>query len=248
MTRDGTRQIAAFVVAVLATLLLAACGGSDSTTSSDSSSGSTETGGQNAGTGASGQGNANKAQSKPQGKKKKTEKKKTASDTGESGDSGGSSSFGDAVPLQVSGGGSAQFLVKGGDNSIQEYGEEADESELTQAAEALYGYLLARVDEDWARACTYLSQEEVKQLEELGSQSPQLRNKGCAPVVEALSGGALPDSTKRELTEVNAASLRVDSDGAFLIYHGARNAGYFSRMVNEGGTWKVAALAPTAFP
>lgn len=224
-------------------LLLAACGGSDSTTSSDSTS--TETGVQDAGTGSSGQGNAKKAQSEPEEKGKE---KKKASGTGKSGDSGGGSSFDDAVPLKVSGGGSAQFLVKGGDNSIQEYGEEGDESELAQAAEELYGYLLARVDEDWARACSYLSREEIEQLEELGSKSPQLKNMGCAAVVEALSGGTLPESTKRELTEVDATSLRIEDEAAFLIYHGARNTGYFMRMVNEGGTWKVAALVPTAFP
>lgn len=246
MTRDGTRQIAAFVVAVLATLLLAACGGSDTTDESDSTA--TETSAQNAGSGAGGQSDSKQAQSAPA--KKKSNETKGGGNSGDAAGSpsGGSSSFDEAVPLQISGGGSSQFRVKGGDNSIQEYGDEADEEELAQAAEALYGYLLARVDEDWARACTYLAQQNVEQLEELGSQSPQLKNKGCAPVVKALSGGTLPDSTKRELTEVNAASLRVDSDGAFLIYHGARNTGYFSRMIDEGGTWKVAALAPTAFP
>ncbi len=171
------------------------------------------------------------------------EKEKGGSGTGGSGHEGYT-----PKPLQVSGGGSAPFLTKGGDNSIQEYGTEGDDSELTEAAEVLHAFLVARADEDWARMCSYLAESEVKSLEELGSQSPQLKDKGCPAVVKALAAEPLPATTKRELTEVDAASLRIEEHEAFLIYNGPKDTGYFIRMEDEGGTWKVGGISPTAFP
>lgn len=250
MTREGTRPIAALAVAIIVAALLAACGGSDSSSSTTSSStpSSTEGGSQSAGRTDSTEADApKKGPANSQQKGKSDADKSGGSDkSGASAGSGGSDYT--AEPLQVSGGGSAPFLTKGGDNSIQEYGEEAGESELTEAAEALHAFLVARADEDFARTCSYLTKDEVQQLEQLGSQSPQLKDKGCAAVVKALAAEALPATTKRELTEVNAASLRIEGDEAFLIYNGANNTGYFVRMNNEDGTWKVGALSPTAFP
>jgi hypothetical protein len=235
VTREGTRLIAAFATAILAAALLSACGGSDSTTSASTTN---ATGPQSGGANSAGQSGSKQAQGGGS-------KAKQGGGSGKSGDGG--SGF-TPEPLRVSGGGSDQFLTKGGDNSIQEYGDEAGESELTQAAEALHGYLVARAGEDWAKACSYLTKREVRQLEQLGSRSPQLQGKGCPAVIEALSGEPLPNSTRRELTELDAASLRVEGEGAFLLYRGTGNAGFFVRMESEGGTWRVAALSPSSFP
>jgi hypothetical protein len=234
VTREGTRRVAVLAIAVLAALLLAACGGSDSTTTS--STDSTEAGAQ---------GGARTDSTTGSGPKKAQGGNQKAKDN--SGNKGGGSNY-DPEPLRVSGGGSSQFLTKGGDNSIQEFGGEADESELTQAAEVLHAFLVARADEDWSRACTYLTKGEVQQLEQLGSQSPQLKGKGCPAVIKALAAEPLPTATKRELTEVDAASLRIEGEEAFLIYNGPQDTGYFVRMENEDGTWRVGALSPTAFP
>lgn len=149
-----------------------------------------------------------------------------------------------AVPLQVSGGGSAQFRTPGGDNSIQNFGDEADESELEEAAEVVHGFLAARTEEDWPTACSYFSKSMVQQLEQLASQSEQLRSKGCAAILNALTA-SVPSTTAKELTEVDAASLRHDDESAFLLYRGAEKKAYFMPMAEEDGTWKVSALAPT---
>ena len=74
-------------------------------------------------------------------------------------------------PLKVSGGGSEQFLIKGGDNSIQEYGEESGESELQEAAEQVHDFFVARAMGDWEKACSYLSKSMSEQL----NSSPKAR-------------------------------------------------------------------------
>ncbi len=143
--------------------------------------------------------------------------------------------------------GSAAFRTPGGDNSIQNFGEEADASELEAASTALSGFLEARADSDWAAQCEYLAAAAVKPLEQLSTQSPQLKGKDCAAVLEALSGD-LPASTRANTLTGGVASLRFEGERGFALYHGPEGVDYFMPMAKENGEWKVASLAPTEFP
>ncbi len=230
MTRGGTRLIAVLAATALVALLFVACGSSDS----GSSSTATETSAQNNGSGGGteGENDAGKEQ-------------------GEHGNSGnGSSSPGFTAaevetPLKVSGGGSEQFRTKGGDNSIQEYGEESSESELQEAAETVHSFLVARAEGDWASACSYLSKAMSEQLEQLASSSTELKNKGCAPFLQAFTTH-LSASAWRETTAVDAGSLRREGSQAFLIYYGPHKKVFAMPLKEEGGTLKVGALSGDA--
>lgn len=150
----------------------------------------------------------------------------------------------DAAPLKVSGGGSGQYRTVGGDNSIQNYGEESDEAELEEAAKALHAYLVARADEDWEAACANLARTVTDQLDALASQSENLEGEDCAGILETLTP-PLPVAARRESTAVDAGSLRLGDERAFLIYRGAKGTGYAILMVEEDGAWKVGALTGT---
>lgn len=232
MNRAGTRFAAALAAAALAAALLSACGGSDSSTeSSSSSSGSAS----QKGSGSSGQDGSGASRAGG---------KETGDSNGESAPFGTSGSgAGVSTPLRVSGGGSTQFRSKGGDNSIQDFGEEGDESELEHAAEALHGFLVSRAEEDWASACAYLDQTVHQQLEQLTARSPRVKGKGCAASLAALTA-PLPQAARRESTVVDAGSLRHEGEQAFLIYYGTGKKVYAIPMKPEDGVWKVAALAP----
>ena len=151
-------------------------------------------------------------------------------------------------PLKVSGGGSEQFRTKGGDNSIQEFGEESAESELQEAAEQVHGFFVARAVGDWEKACSYLSKSTSEQLKQLATSSTELGDKSCASFLEAFTG-RLSASAWRENTMVDAGSVRLDGEQAFLIYYGAPKNGTSERIVyamplaREDGTFKVGALA-----
>jgi hypothetical protein len=162
----------------------------------------------------------------------------------ESGGSGGSSRGAETAPLKVSGGGSAQYRVKGGDNSVQEFGEESGESELEEASAALHGFYVARAEEDWPAACAQLSKAVVRQLGQLASRSDNLSGKGCPTILSALTP-SLPAKVQKELTAVDAGSLRTEGERAFLIYRGMEGTVYTISMAQEGGAWKVGALAAT---
>lgn len=158
--------------------------------------------------------------------------------------SGDSRSAAVATPLKVSGGGSEQFRSKGGDNSIQEFGEESDESELEEAAEALHDFYVARAEESWAKACTYLSKSMTEQLEQLSAQAPNLEGKGCPAILHAFTR-PLPSAAARETTVVDAGSLRTEGEQSFLIYYGEGKVAYAMPMKQEEDGWKVTLLSAT---
>ncbi|HEU4735590.1 MAG TPA: hypothetical protein VFS48_01005 [Solirubrobacterales bacterium] len=249
MTREGKRPLAALIAAVLATALLAACGGSDSDSTSDSSPSEATSAATTATTtpqdgGDPPEGSSDQSQSQSGGKDRDGSSSSDPADKQSGDDGGGSGSQDVATPLAVSGGGSAQFRVKGGDNSVQEYGEESDESELQEAAEVVHSFYVARAREEWSKACSYLAKGNIEQLEELGSQSPEFKGAGCAAVLEAFTR-PLPAAIQREITTVDAGSLRRDGEQGFLIYYGADHDTYAMPLRDEGEGWKVAALSGT---
>jgi hypothetical protein len=245
VTREGTRPLAALIAAVLAVGLLAACGNSDSNSSS-STDASTPSGSSTA-TDATAQNNQQGGSSE-RGQKQREGggHNDSHSQSHQGGDNGSSGRTVEEVetPLKVSGGGSAQFRTKGGDNSIQEFGEEADESELQEAAEVVHGFYISRAAEEWSKACSYLAKSNAEQLQQLVSQASKGKGSDCATALETFTQ-PLPVAVEREITTVDAGSLRHEGEQGFLIYRGADHVTYSMPLRNEGGTWKVAALSGT---
>jgi hypothetical protein len=144
-------------------------------------------------------------------------------------------------PHHDSGGGAGQFTVKGADNSVQEFGAEADEAELRAAATVLHGFLDARAARNWAAACDYLSKATKQSFGQLSAASEQPA--GCAASLAALSG-KVSITTLREAAVADVGSLRAEGGQAFLIYSGApKGTVYAISMSREGGAWKVASLS-----
>jgi hypothetical protein len=143
--------------------------------------------------------------------------------------------------------GSSAFRTRGGDNSIQNFGAEADRAEVDAATAALTSYLQARAKDDWARECALLAESAVAPLEQLASRSPQLEGKGCAAILTALVVRTPASSRANPMTD-GVASLRFEDDRGFALFHGAGGVDYFVPMVKEDGEWRVGALAPSEFP
>jgi hypothetical protein len=247
VTREGTRPLAALIVAVLAAALLAACGSSGSDSNSTTASGASSSTATEANTQTSSGGSS--AESAPQ----ESGSQGQSNGQGENGhskqvpthqSSGGSGQKDIETPLKVSGGGSGQFRTKGGDNSIQEFGDESGESELQEAAEVVHGFYVSRAAEEWSQACSYLAKANIEQLEKLADQSAKSKGADCATVLKAFTQ-PLPASVEREITTVDAGSLRREGEQGFLIYFGAGHVKYAMPLREEGGSWKVAALSGT---
>jgi hypothetical protein len=142
---------------------------------------------------------------------------------------------------------SAEFRTPGGDNSIQNYGEEADESELEAADTALSEFLAARAKGDWDGMCAALAKAAVEPIEDLAARAPQFKGSGCAAVLETFLSSSPASSRANTLTD-GIASFRVEGDRGFALYHGPKGVDYFVSMVKEDGEWKVGSLATSEFP
>lgn len=172
--------------------------------------------------------------------------KQPGDDKGGSGKGGDDSSSGSGQASSA-GEGSSSFRTKGGDNSIQNFGDEADESEREAAEANIDAYLQARADGDWQKSCEYLAEAAVKPIEQLAQSSPQLKGKGCGAIIGALSA-QLPASSRANPLVSGIASLRIEGDRGFALFHGPKGTDYFIPLVKEGDEWKVGALAASEFP
>lgn len=228
--RGGTKTLIAACVALLLAVGMIACGGggsSDSTSTKADSQGQTE----NASSG-------DTTQADDGGRSDAGSKEKASADSPDASD---------FVPKQHndSGGGSGSLKVKGADNSVQEFGDEADTSELDAAAAALHNFLDARAARNWAAACEYLSNGVVESFESLASQAKGVGDTSCAALLEKLTNPAATASIKAEAEKADVRSLRIEGENAFLIYIGLDGAVLAISMVNEDGEWKVNSLAGT---
>lgn len=162
-------------------------------------------------------------------------------------DGAGGSGGSDFVPKEHddSGGGSEQFRVKGGDNSVQEFGEEADDPEREEAATALHNFLDARASEDWESACSFLARDVRESLEKLAAQAGQAEDASCAGIMEKLTNRAALPALRTEAARADVGSLRIEGDRAFILYRGPGDTILTVPMANEDGSWKVASLAGT---
>jgi hypothetical protein len=143
--------------------------------------------------------------------------------------------------------GTDSFIVPGGDNSIQEYGKEADSAELKAAEDVLNEYFDARAAKDWAKSCSLLSEEARAPLEQLAKASPKLKGADCAEILEKLQGSIPTADTGNPMIN-GLAAMRVAEGRGFALFHGAKGTDYFILMSNQGDEWTVAALAPSEFP
>jgi hypothetical protein len=143
--------------------------------------------------------------------------------------------------------------VKGGDNSVQEYGVEADEAERTEAAIALQGYLNARATEDWGAACSLLAQKPTEQLERVqraaAKQGKELN--GCAGTMALLKEGEAQTQEQAQITEVLSfrGGGEISGDPSYLIFTAPPAKTLFSMpMYLQGGAWKVGLARAAELP
>jgi hypothetical protein len=143
-----------------------------------------------------------------------------------------------------SGGGAERVHVKGGDNSVQEFGEEASASQLEAAATTLHNYLDARAQGSWDAACEYMAKTTLASFETLASQGGSVGD-SCGDILEKLTNPAASREIARYDTTAELPSLRREGTRAFVIYTGVEGAILAMPMADEGGVWKVAGLVGT---
>jgi hypothetical protein len=143
--------------------------------------------------------------------------------------------------------------VKGADNSVQEYGVEADESARREAAIALQSYLNARAEEDWGSACSLLAKRPMEQLERVQSAAAKQGTElnGCAATMALLKEGEAQLQGQAQITEVLSFRGGGDISGnpSYLIFTAPPASTLYSMpMYLQGGAWKVGLARAAELP
>jgi len=133
--------------------------------------------------------------------------------------------------------------ARGGDNSIQTYGVEAPAAERVRAARVFQAYLNARAEGEYALACSYLSGPTKRELAGFGAGEGNPPD--CAQTMRALTQG-VPKAALRAAADIRVLSMRAEGSQAFLLYRDGENLPSAVPMNEEGGSWKVSAIAGSA--
>jgi hypothetical protein len=114
-------------------------------------------------------------------------------------------------------------------------------AELREAAEAVHGFYVARASGQWDAACSQIAQPMLVKLEGLAAQTEV---KGCPEFLESFTT-PMSSAAWREVTVMDAESLRSEGGRATLVYRGTGGETYSIPLREEGGEWKVEALQAT---
>jgi hypothetical protein len=135
---------------------------------------------------------------------------------------------------------SREFIEKGGENKIPNFGEEATAQEREAASAVVEASLKARAAADWAAQCATLSKAAAKKIQ---SFVPPAEGKTCSLALETEASPVEQTQAVRAnvMTEPIAA-LRVKGNKGYALFHGAKGNDYAMAMEKEGDQWKVSAL------
>jgi hypothetical protein len=167
-----------------------------------------------------------------------------ATGCGGGGDSSTQASSGQAEPGAAQGSESTaaerKGRYRGGEKSIEDFGAEAKGAGRAALLGAFHSYLKAVAAEDNAAACSYLSVNVQRSLEQLAGG--QGKSPGCTQILSKLLSPTAP-AVSREQAEGGITKARVEGDRAFVVFHAPGAKLYQMTMVREAGEWKVATVA-----
>jgi hypothetical protein len=136
---------------------------------------------------------------------------------------------------------SREFLIPGGDNVIQFFGQESSTTERLRASRVIHAWMRARVAKDWARDCKYLSEVYARLLVHDAEAVSGRRPLNCAQALKFF--GAEASGTSGNTLTGPIDSFRVRGVKAYAQWHGPEED-WILPLRNVDGTWKVESASP----
>jgi hypothetical protein len=138
---------------------------------------------------------------------------------------------------------SREFLLPGGDNVVQFFGQEAPAAEREEVSKVIHAWMRARVAKDWAMDCKYLSDIYSRRITNDARSVSDGKAKTCAHAL-AFFGTQASGTSGNTLTGP-IDSLRVRGVKAFAQWHGPHQIDWILPLRNENGIWKVEGASPS---
>lgn len=159
---------------------------------------------------------------------------------------GGSSTAADSAsngqePVRVSGP-TREFIIPGGDNTIQYFGREGTPSEREEASMVVISWDKARAERNWTADCRHLSHAYIDTVVTDAKATSKGKATNCVQALaffgSIASGGSTPTTTGP------IDSLRVSEGTGYAQYHGRKGVDWIVPLKKEEGEWRVAVTAP----
>jgi hypothetical protein len=112
---------------------------------------------------------------------------------------------------------------------------------LGQAARVVHGYLVAHVQYDWVKACSYLNEWSLEEVQTLGAHFKEVAGKDCPTIVAYLLGKVPPQKTF-VASEVDAGAFRVRREAGHFFYRAGGDPYTISLSRDEDGNWKLSSI------
>lgn len=135
-----------------------------------------------------------------------------------------------------------EFLIPGGDNTVQLTGREATVAEREQASKVIHAWMRARAAEDWKADCSYLSRKFARLLTLDANRVTAGKVKTCPQALEYFGENASGDLVNN--LDGPIVSLRARGKTGFAQYHGNDGEDWIVPMNEEAGKWLVATGTP----
>jgi len=129
----------------------------------------------------------------------------------------------------------------GGEASIEEFGSEASGAERKAIEGSFHSYLSALAGKDYPTACSHLSADVKRSLEQLVAKDPSVGS-SCAAILPVLLSPQAP-TTAEEQARGKIVKVRSDGSRGFVVFHAPGAKLYQQTMDEEGGQWKLATVA-----
>jgi hypothetical protein len=134
-----------------------------------------------------------------------------------------------------------QFILPGGDNTVQEFGREATPAERAQVSTMVAAWLRARAAKNWGKACSYLHSKVRAFALRTASQASEERSMTCPKALALFSQSGEPP---RDNIKDGVASLRIEAGTGYAQYHGKEGRDWILAVRMEDGDWKIADFRP----
>jgi hypothetical protein len=141
------------------------------------------------------------------------------------------------------------FLIPGGDNLVQTFGEEASAAEREEASRVIHAWMKARVAEDWMTDCKYLSRSYIKDLLWDVGGVTEGRVKTCPGALKYFGDAASGTSGNTLTGPIDSLRVKAPDETeteweAFAQWHGPKGMDWVLPLEREEWTWKVGNASP----
>lgn len=146
-------------------------------------------------------------------------------------------------------GAAREFLIPGGDNLIQSFGEEGTAAEREEASKVVHAWMNARVAEDWVADCKHLSRGYLQSLLKDVRGVTEGRVTTCPAALEYFGDAASGNSGRTLTGPIDSLRVKGPEDTeteweAWAQWHGPKGIDWVLPLEREEGTWKVDNASP----